>query len=78
VRPLIESITARLEAATGNTVARIEYPDHVRLEVAIPAGLTDQNRGFLLAALADADDYGHDRADSEPEYVWASIKVEDE
>lgn len=77
MRSKAESIAARLSAATGNTVASQETPDGVRLEVTVPNGLDGQQRSFLLAALADADSYGHERT-VDTDYVWAMIHEGDQ
>jgi hypothetical protein len=73
MRPRIESIAARLLAASGTEVERAEVGEGVRLTVAIPSTLDEQHRVFLLAALADADDYGHD-CTADGEQAWALIR----
>lgn len=72
MRPRIESIAARLFAAAGTEVERTEDVDGVRLTVAIPMAMDETRRSFLLAALADADDYGHDWT-ADGERAWALI-----
>ncbi|MFF3948019.1 hypothetical protein OG937_10565 [Streptomyces sp. NBC_00510] len=73
MRPRIESIAARLLAATGTEVERREDQTGVRLIVALPEELDEPHRAFLLAALADADDYGHDHAGDGTQQAWALI-----
>lgn len=74
MRARVSSIAARLYAATGGTeVVRTVLPDgSVRLEVAIPPGISPAGRRAVLAALADADGYGHGRTE-DAEHVWATI-----
>ncbi|MEU3462624.1 hypothetical protein ABZ721_22120 [Streptomyces sp. NPDC006733] len=74
MRARVSHIAARLSAATGgNEVARTELPGGaVRLDVVIPADISSAGRYVVLAALADADGYGHGRTESE-ERVWATI-----
>ncbi|MEU6342235.1 hypothetical protein ABZ883_14985 [Streptomyces sp. NPDC046977] len=73
MRPRIESIAARLLAATGTEVERAEDADGVRLTVPVPADIDDTQRAFLLAALADADGYGHEQTADGTERAWALI-----
>lgn len=74
MRARISHIAARLLAATGgNEVVRSNLPNGgVHLEVVIPEGITPAGRRAVLAALADADSYGHGRTEDR-EHVWANI-----
>ncbi|MDX3074638.1 hypothetical protein [Streptomyces sp. MI02-7b] len=73
MRPRIESIAARLLAVTQTEVERTQDTDGIRLSVTVPNDLDEHRRAFLLAALADADGYGHDRAEDGTEQAWALI-----
>ncbi|WP_285391593.1 hypothetical protein [Streptomyces sp. RKAG337] len=42
----------------------------------MPEDISAAGRSAVLAALADADGYGHGRTDDE-QYVWATIDKED-
>jgi hypothetical protein len=76
VRPRVESIAARLLAATGNEVRRLDGPAGIRLEVDVPADLSENSRSFVISALADADNYGHERTE-DADYAWALISPGD-
>ncbi|MFI6354379.1 hypothetical protein ACIBJF_17355 [Streptomyces sp. NPDC050743] len=72
MRPKVESIAARLAAATGSEVHREEIPAGVRLVVDLPPELGEVERKEVLAALASADEYGHRRTDG-GDSVWALV-----
>jgi hypothetical protein len=77
VRPKVESIAAQLAVATGAEVRREEGPVGVRLEADLPQDLKEIGRKAVLAAIVDADAYGHERT-GEGDYVWALISNETE
>jgi hypothetical protein len=72
VRPQVESIAARLAEATGVDVHREEVPGGVRLQVDLPRELSETTRTAVLAAIADADAYGHGRT-GERDRLWALV-----
>ena len=72
MRPKVESIAARLAVATGAEVRRKETAVDVRLEVDLPRELSDVARRAVLAAIADADAYGHRRT-GESDCLWALV-----
>lgn len=72
MRPKAESIAARLAVATGAEVRREEVPAGVRLEVDLPRERSETARRAVLAAIADADAYGHGRT-GEDDRLWALV-----
>ncbi|MBZ3906648.1 hypothetical protein [Streptomyces griseiscabiei] len=72
MRPKAESIAARLTDATGAEVRSAEFPLGVRLEVDLPRELSETSRRAVLAAIADADVYGHRRT-GEGDHLWALV-----
>lgn len=72
MRPKAESIAARLADATGAEVRREEVPGGVRLEADLPRELSETTRRAVLAAIADADAYGHRRT-GEGDRLWALV-----
>lgn len=54
------ALAAKLTALTGHEALTEEFTDRIRVVITLPAWLTDVRRRSLLAALADADRYGHD------------------
>ncbi|WP_371578558.1 hypothetical protein [Streptomyces sp. NBC_01314] len=72
MRPKAESIAARLADAAGADVRREEVPGGVRLEVDLPRDLSETKRRAVLAAIADADAYGHGRT-GEGDCLWALV-----
>ena len=72
MRPKVESIAARLAVATGSQVRREEDPSGIRLEVDLPQELSETARRTVLAAIADADAYGHGLT-GEGDHLWALI-----
>ncbi|GHE64566.1 hypothetical protein [Streptomyces capitiformicae] len=73
MRPKVESIAARLAVAARSEVRREEVPAGVRLEVDLPREqLSETARKTVLAAIADADAYGHERT-GEGDYLWALV-----
>lgn len=71
-RSRVEALAARLEALTGREPRTRDHPPHVRVEVDLPDPLPDADRMPLLAALAEADRYGHDMT-ADAASVWAEI-----
>ncbi|MER6157864.1 hypothetical protein ABT147_20300 [Streptomyces sp. NPDC001868] len=72
MRPKAESIAARLADATGAEVRREAVPGGIRLRVELPRDLSETTRRAVLAAIADADAYGHGRT-AEGDYLWALV-----
>ncbi|MDT0573982.1 hypothetical protein RM704_42160 [Streptomyces sp. DSM 3412] len=72
MRPKAECIAARLAVATGAEVRRQESAAGVRLEVDLPQELSAASRRAVLAAIADADAYGHRRT-GESDHLWALV-----
>ncbi|MFJ4637645.1 hypothetical protein ACIP69_18725 [Streptomyces hygroscopicus] len=68
--PRIESVAARLAALTGNEPQITADGCQTRIEVDLPAKLSEASRHALLVALADADRCGHQVDDG---YVWAEL-----
>ncbi|MDN3293108.1 hypothetical protein QWM81_03405 [Streptomyces ficellus] len=54
------ALAAHLAAMAGGEPQARETPELIRIGVALPARLSEAGRRALLAALADADRYGHD------------------
>ena len=73
MRPKAIGIISRLKAATGNEPTRKVTPFGLRIEMAVPAEMSDTARAMLLSALADATAYGHTRG-QDGERVWATIE----
>ncbi|MEU1663521.1 hypothetical protein ABZ547_07895 [Streptomyces sparsogenes] len=69
--PKAESVAAQLAALTGNTPRITTDGPSTRVEIDLPAKLSEPARHTLLVALADADRCGHEVADG---YVWAEIR----
>lgn len=72
MRSKAESIAIRLAEATGADVRRERAPVGVRLEVDLPQELSEASRRAVLAAMADADAYGHRRT-GESDCLWAFV-----
>ncbi|GAB2986575.1 hypothetical protein GCM10023080_060040 [Streptomyces pseudoechinosporeus] len=66
------ALAARLTALTGHQAYAEEFADRIRVSITLPARLTDVCRRSLLAALADADRYGHDVTERGAT-VWAEV-----
>lgn len=56
----IGALAARFTAVTGNEARTEALPERFRISVPLPERLTETRCRLLLAALADADRYGHD------------------
>jgi hypothetical protein len=59
-------------ALTGHEALIEELADRIRVRIPLPVRLSDVRRRSLLAALADADRYGHD-ATERGATVWAEV-----
>jgi hypothetical protein len=75
VCPKVESIAARLAAATGSEVQRKQVAAGVRLEVGLRQDLCESRRKAVLAVIADADTYGHERT-ADGDRLWVLIHNE--
>ena len=53
-------VMTALQAAVGRRPDIIEEPDHIRVEVRLPAVVSAELLGELLTAVTPADRYGHD------------------
>lgn len=71
-KTLAAAIAARLTAVTRYGARVEETTRSIRIEVPLPDRLSDTARESLLAALADADRFGHDLA-PDGGSVWAEI-----
>ncbi|MER7794931.1 hypothetical protein [Streptomyces sp. NPDC097640] len=69
--PRTESIATRLAVALNGTPRITMDGLRTRIEVDLPAKLTEPARHGILTTLADADRCGHEVADG---YVWAEIR----
>lgn len=70
-----QAVAERLAAATGAEARVRRTPDAIRVEVDVPAELSESALGEIVAALVAADRYGHDvtgRAD-DAGVAWAEI-----
>ncbi|MFI1409992.1 hypothetical protein ACH4Y0_08780 [Streptomyces sp. NPDC020707] len=67
-------MAAKLAALTAHEAHAEEFADRIHIRVPLPACITDVRRRALLAALADADRYGHDMTGLGGA-VWAEIDV---
>ncbi|MGK5640078.1 hypothetical protein ACSNOK_17425 [Streptomyces sp. URMC 126] len=67
------ALAARFAAATGQTPHTDETPARIRVEVNLPRELSDAARRIVVAALAEADRYGHDHT-SAGAVVWAEVE----
>lgn len=72
MRSKVESITARLSCALNTVVRRSEEPRGVRLEADLPPDLDEEARAATLAAVSEADSFGHQRT-GRGDLVWAFI-----
>ncbi|MFE7838706.1 hypothetical protein ACFU53_22435 [Streptomyces sp. NPDC057474] len=70
--PKVESIAVRLALATGSEVRRNESAAGVRLEADLPQNLSETKRKAVLAVIADADTYGHERT-AAGDRLWVLI-----
>jgi hypothetical protein len=78
VRPQrVETIAARLSAALGTHIRRLGSPSGVRLEADLPPDLPETKRRDLLAAIADADAYGHEHT-GRSNFVWVFINSQED
>ena len=68
--PRAEALAARLAALTHGTPRVTSDGRQTRIEVDLPARLSEAGRHLLLQALADADRCGHEVIEG---YVWADI-----
>lgn len=75
MRPKVESIAARLSAALNTEVRRTNGPHGVRLEADLPADLGEARRAATLAAISEADSFGHQRT-GRGDLVWAFINYD--
>lgn len=73
--PKVESIAVRLAVATGCDVRRNEIAGGIRLEADLPAYLSEPRRKVVLAVVADADTYGHERT-ADGDRLWVLIRNE--
>ncbi|MER5384266.1 hypothetical protein ABT040_29010 [Streptomyces sp. NPDC002688] len=76
MRSRVEGIAARLSRALKTPVRRAEGPNGIRLEADLPPDLTETERKVTLAAISDADSFGHERT-RRGDLVWAFINSED-
>jgi hypothetical protein len=67
-----KSIAARLAEATGADVRREEASVGIRLEVDLPRDLSEASRRAVLAAIANAEAYGHRRT-GDSDCLWALV-----
>lgn len=66
------AIAARLGAALGTEPDVTDTGDGIRIQVSLPEQLSVTQQNAVLAALADADQYGHTTA-ATGRTVWALI-----
>ncbi|MFF3871363.1 hypothetical protein [Streptomyces sp. NPDC001978] len=66
------ALAARFTTLTGHEARIEELADRIRVRVTLPTRLSDVRRRSLLAALAEADRYGHD-ATAYGATVWAEV-----
>lgn len=66
------ALAARLTALAGRVAYTEEFTDWIRVGVTLPSRLADARCRSLLAALADADRYGHDVTERGA-VIWAEI-----
>ncbi len=65
-------IAGRLTVATGGRARTVETADAVRVEADVPTEVTVDVLTAIIAALARADRFGHDRVGTGA-VVWAEI-----
>lgn len=73
VCPKVETIAVRLAVATGSEVRRNEVTAGIRLEADLPQNLSETRREAVLAVVADADTYGHERT-ADGDRLWVLIR----
>jgi hypothetical protein len=69
------ALATGLAVSTGNEPRTTKRPGTIRVEVGLPADLSDTRWRAILAVLADADRYGHVRA-QRGAVVWVEIDQE--
>lgn len=70
------ALAAMLAAATGSEPRTTETGVGIRVEADLPPEVTSATRMTILAALAGAPAYGHERRLDGAEIVWAVIPRE--
>ncbi|MER5880685.1 hypothetical protein ABT119_32810 [Streptomyces sp. NPDC001910] len=72
MRSKVESIAARLSGALNTEVRRSDELRGVRLEADLPSNLGEEERAATLAAISEADSFGHQRT-GRGDLIWAFI-----